>query len=950
MKKSAIYFIGSLLMLLLAGCVRENLPADVNGGSGDGAILTFGLTVPDSYSVKTRAMSDVPEDPEAAKLYLESLNLYVFVFENTGAPESNFLRELIYKPKFTAEPSAGSDPDHNGHTLLTFSARFDGTPEKSIFHIVATADPNFEEQLVEVNDRSELGMFSGATGLFSADGEAYWQRVEIEEPINSDNAAAISSQLSHINLIRNFARVTVKVAPGVGVSGADFILDGFVVVNSPDRGYVAAYNEKNGENEIPAFLTDSFNDINDEADEHNSYYTALTSTLNYLPAHHPQARRLYPDNDFTWCPDFEANADTSPKYLYELSLNDKYKSFIVIKGHFSDTPADFRYIKLDIGTIDPAKIDADTGKPFGVFDNFHIIRNISYDMTIQNIASRNVGHTTAESAVVSPPSNNIPTSTETRKMVNINDGVDKMEVNVTTIVIVDGVDKDGNTFINADTDEIKWRYTTGFRANPANYTSEKVKWNYPGYEFKFDDSGNDPDGVIKSWGWSDGSKTDQKVTPVNKYSEEVPAAQNDSEELADYWRGFKLVYNEPDYTTRTKTIRLYSPYGLTRDIYFVLRKRWEFVNNSEDIYPSNIEVYPGTYSFENGTMPYETLDEMRANIPVGKVASTIGAELTVMFELPDDIPEALFPLDFTIGFDRQNVDNAYVGNAVVKTGPSMFEEDDIDVPRMQFVKTVTWEYYNGNGDPGNNGHKIVTARFITTTDVLESSGAGQAASITRVRIKNKYFTLGEDTFERDPNWDRVDNSMRWYWNFSYQIWSDYFSEHPDNSAGIFDGLSFATHSFFIYYTRERAMVIGTGSESAPAFSFEVNPDLQAPTAGCTVKIEIDGSCNRDGTGRAVSSNWTRYNRIVRIRAVTNQRETVAFADIPFNDDGTSGYNAISTGTAKIVRSTQSSSITLNAGEQLQKIIIWSVIGTGNGTIQDESTRYYSIRMELTPTN
>ena len=946
MKKGALYFIGSLLLMLFAGCVRENLPAVSNGGSGDGVILNFGLTVPDSHSVQTRVMGDVPEDPDAAKTYLESLNLYVFVFENTGAPESNYLRELVFQPKFTATPVADTDEEHVSRTLLKFSARFDGTPEKSIFHIVATSDPDFEKQLLEVSDRSELGMFSGATGIFSASGEAYWQRVEIDEPINSDNAAGISDQLSHIVLIRNFARVTVKVADGVGVSGANFILDAFVVVNSPDRGYVAAYNEKHGSNGTPAFITDSFFTLNDEDDKQNTYYTMLTNDpVSYLPAHHPQADRLYPEEKASsWASEFEASNDLSPKYLYERSLHDQHKSYVVIKGHFSDTPADYRYIKLDIGTIDPAKIDGDTGQPFGVFDNFHIIRNISYDMTILNMASRAVGHSNAESAVVSPPSNNIPTSTETRKMVDINDGVDKMEINTTTIVIVDGMDKDGNMFINADTDEIKWRYTTDFRKDPTNYTSEKVKWNYPGYDFKFDDEGKDPDGVIKSWGWSDGSKSGQDVTPVNRYTEDTPDGQNDSEVLADSWRGFKLEYNEPDYTTRTKTIRLYSPYGLTRDIYFVLRKRWEFVNNSPDIYPSNIEVYPGSYSYENGTMPYETLDEMRSHITPGKVGTTVNAELTVMFELPNDIPEALFPLDFTIGFDRQNVDNAYVGNAVVTTGPSMFEEDNINVPRMQFIKTVTWDYYNGDGRPGNDGHKIVTARFVTTTDVLATP---DQESITRVRVTNKYFTQGNDSFERDANAGELDPTMRWYWNFSYQNFADYFAEHTDNGAGSLDGLSFAAHGYHVYSTYERAMVIGTGSETAPAFSFEVNPDIQESTAGCTVKIDIDGSINKEGSVPAWSSSWTRYNRIVRIIAVTNQRASVPFTDIPFNDAGTTGVGPRTCG---FDRDTKSSSITLNTGEQLQKILIWSERGTGNGTIQEESTRYYSIRMTLTPTN
>ena len=814
MKKSALYL--TLVSILFAGCVRERIDHAAQY-DGDGVPLTFGITVPDVKPAPTRTIVDYDKDATVQNkiAYLEALQFYIFVFEDTGSPESNYLRELVYAPKIL-EKRATDDG-----MKLELTATFDGTRENAIIHIVATADKTFEEQLRTVNDRSELGIFSGATGLcsFNSDkadnninGAAYWRRIELNNPITNDASIKpkIQEALSNVNLIRNYARVTVKVDPkacenikdenGNDTPDVTFELDAFVIVNSVDRGYVAAYNENvvynpqipDGAAKIEAdnytesgFITKGFEHKPDDQNVKDNYYNYLTRDMKYLPARHPQSKRQYPDDEYSWTAAFEASTDASPKYLFERSLAEEHKSFVVIKGHFSDDVDElgnvkvdesgnkkYRYIKLDIGTIDKSNIDPETQAPFGVFENLQIVRNISYDMTIKKLASRNVGHSLAESAVISPPSNNIPTSVETRKMTQISDGVDQMEVNATTIVIIDKdvpvLDENGEqkvengnpVFTTApDFDEgmdvIKWRYYTGEGyTTPASHI---VKWNYPGYAFIFEDE-KDPDGVIKSWGWTTGgTMTNKTVTAKNDYNKDkADNAEkngttytyiNESEEMGDGWRGFKLEYNTPTDELHTKTIRLYSPFGLTRDIYLVLRKRWEFVNEpvNNSQYESNVEVYPGYYAYaedmdgESMLMQYNSLAEMRrlADAP-GPVGTGRSQALTLMFELPGDIPEALFPLSFTIEFDRQNVDNYYASDAISYTDTSLFEEfQDSGEPRRQYIKTIPWSYYNGTGEPGNMGHKVVCVRFTTMQEYT-----GDA----RVRITNKYFLPGNDSY------------------------------------------------------------------------------------------------------------------------------------------------------------------------------------------------------------
>lgn len=713
------YITGSLLftlLMVLTSCVDE-LFVDRNGGLADGefevSVIMQGL-----QSQQTRAHLDgVPENPNAA--YLEKLKFYLFVFEDNGSPQANYLRQLVYGEDISAE-SLG-----DGTSKVRFRAKLDGTSEKAIIHIVATDDADaLEAQLKSVPDRSELGMFAGASGLYTYNHEAYWKRVELGTAITSDDSTldAIKRKLTDIRLIRNVLRVTLSISDNPS-DVKNFVPQAFVVVNAVDKGYIAAYNENLGASDRAGFVDFEKKDASGQpTGEMQSFFT-LNRTMKYVPERHPASERLQPDDNYDWIPAFsgpsgDGNPDSNmkPKYLYERSAWDANRTYVIVKG---DLNGKTRYIKLEIGDYDRSINDVNVPS-YGVFEIFDLIRNISYDIKITHISTTDVGHPSVEGAISSPPSNNISTSVETRPLESIEDGVDKMQVNKTTWVIVD--DDDGNP--KTEEHEMKWTYS-GTR------DASTVKWNYPGFDFKFE-GGVDPDGVFESWTGS--SKTDSHDTPVND------GATNDAINYGDGWYGFDLKFNKPDNITRQKTIRLYQPYGLTRDITFVLHKRWEFVNNATDLYSTNVEVYPGLYNYDDGTMRYETLDEMRRNVEPTSVGGQLGAAMTVMFQLPEDLPEAIFPLDFKIGANRHNIENAHVGNAAVTWGSSLFTDnyEDLGVPRMQFIKTVTWADYQK--------HKVVTARFLMTTDVTTET-TGLTAQ-TKVRVFNPYFTMGEDDFTR----------------------------------------------------------------------------------------------------------------------------------------------------------------------------------------------------------
>ena len=961
MKNSILAYISAALMLAVAGCTAD-FAEPVYSVEADGKItFTVGVSIPDAQAMATRGgvLDGVNERP--AGDYLSGLNFYMFVFEDNGSPQSNYLRELVYGKDIIpvnevnpVPPMVGeTDTDHSykdgtGKGLVKFKATLDGTAENAILHLVVTSDPKFEEQLLDVPDRSEFGIFAGTSGLFTSDKEAYWKRIELDGPINKDNAEDIQTKLKHVNLVRNFARVTLKVNLGTEsakIVGGFTALD-FVIVNAVGSGYVAAYNE-NLSDGLPGFV--EFEEKDAQGNSKMRSYGDLAKTEKYVPARHPVSDRVNPDDDLSWIGGFEAGTalKIGPRFTFERSVQNEHHTFVIVKGLF-DGDTDPVYFKLDIGAKDSA---IDNGTPFGIFENYHLIRNMSYDITITQILNKSIGHKSAEGAIGAPPSNNVSTSIETRPLKDINDGIDRMSVSQATIVIVDTevledgvpkVDASGKVMLEPSVKDfdMKWLYTENYQSTdpsrPSKNVSNEVKWNYPGYEFAFVD-GKDPDGIIKSWSGNNG-KTSQNVTPTWDSN----SAASDAKTFDNGWMGFTLNFNLPDDIVRQKTIRFYRRDGLTRDVVFISHNRWEFVNNSPEKYKSNIEVYPGAYSSLEGTMPYETLDEMREYVDPGYVGSQRGAQLTVMFELPPALPEAIFPLDFTIGSNRQNIENAYVGNAVAVWGKSLFENSDnlIGVLRMQFVKTVTWADYCK--------HRIVCARFVTNNDVYAETEVGNVSE-TWVRVSNPYFTIGEDNFYRQSHEDDTDPTRtRWYWNFSYPEWDAYYKNHVDYVAGDLNDLHFSDYvkgtfnenntNYGTYMAIGNGKADGDGSADNPAFWFNVNTDMSQSEKGYTATMVIRNSHDKASYYKAglpnIGTHW--YPRDIHVR--------LCFEDGSYDekvyenrDDHSNLWRTVKDGIV---------TFDIPVGKQINEVKIWSTIGNETDFRHQSLTRYYWIDFSL----
>lgn len=197
-----------------------------------------------------------------------------------------------------------------------------------------------------------------------------------------------------------------------------------------------------------------------------------------------------------------------------------------------------------------------------------------------------------------------------------------------------------------------------------------------------------------------------------------------TDESGTEWKAIKITPNTPTDITQTQSFTVIDGQGLGRTINLTLHNPWNITN--ANVYAGHSDERPGT----------ETLNV---------VSSATGAEFTVYFNLPDDLTAGMFPLQFQLEANPQNMENNPIGTLVVSTGPSLFDES---VTAISYIKTVSWKEYNYmyKGDGSNevntnrrNTNHLVRCRFRTIT---------AASGTATIKIHNPYFYDQEITITR----------------------------------------------------------------------------------------------------------------------------------------------------------------------------------------------------------
>ncbi len=388
--KRLFYILTSLLVL--SSCTDElsvsNEYRDVR--EGDDVKVQFTINAPEEGIAETRTLGDFGEPEVTAQ---KDLNLWLFVFDKNGV----FVQ--------AAEATLGDNVTDGSHTDTKFTATLNATSSQRIIHFIAFDNTAGEHSLANqiATAMNQFGTeASMIPKLFATAGQAaYWQRIVVngieEGPLATNGC---------VPLVRNFAKVSV--AKDTSITDAVFTLEGFTIINVPDRGTIAPF--KGG---FVEYVT--------AEKTQKSYQTLSGNTIGYEGS--TPANTEYSSGD--------TDINLKPHYLYETpnaSGDAKGRTALIVKGKYNESTTS-SYYKVDLIYDNPQ--DEAAGHLF-----YNILRNFEYEVTINEVTGN--GHANFKDAVDNAASNNLSASTSTASLTRISDGKQMLEVTNTYFMFTKG--------------------------------------------------------------------------------------------------------------------------------------------------------------------------------------------------------------------------------------------------------------------------------------------------------------------------------------------------------------------------------------------------------------------------------------------------------------------------------------------------------------------------------
>lgn len=403
----------------------------------------------------------VPDMVAASRAFGETATiskLTLYVFDENGYYLYNAPATLLESGTDHTNVPADSQTEKKFKVTLTKSS------SKRIIHFVANYTPEnaltFDAEQVLVSKMTVSGSE-----------DAYWQRLEFEGISESTN-------MKKIPLVRNFAKVSVA------VDADNFELISFAVVNVPTSGTVAAYNGSKG-----AFAsytdTSTYTDLNAQG-----YRGSIPSGVTLK------------NTDVTSADIFSGDAET-PVYMYERKQpEDNTYTYLLVYGtyKYDNGTTSNGYYKIDL-------VDED-------YMAYNILRNFEYKVTITEVVS--AGKETA-SLAASGSANNIVSTTTTKNLLNISDGVSRLYVSFTD-----------TTLVNTDAFVLKYKYLPDVSSTTADNASVAI-------------SSVSSTGVVNN------------ETLVGDVISQYTIAETD---ISGGWRTITITPNEPGSVSKHQTIRL----------------------------------------------------------------------------------------------------------------------------------------------------------------------------------------------------------------------------------------------------------------------------------------------------------------------------------------------------------------------------------------------------------
>lgn len=602
------------------------------------------------------------------------------------------------------EQTTTTDAVHNGRTLVTYTVTLEPTDRETVVHLVATDQSDFGDKIGYGTEESVM------TALYTDEGHgAYWQRVALGSNIPSkEQAEAEADAAKKIEAIKTALSHVPVIRNFCRVS---VVMVPEVKAKFRLTGLYVVNTVDQGsvapyiagtKTFVDQYEGKSYKDLNNQG--YIGSLPAGVRIINKLDAITTKSEVGLNSTD-----------EVEPVYFYERFARpiDPEQTYAIIRGSYNNE--DESYYRIDLGFIRE-------GDEIGIFEYYNLLRNFDYAIRLNGVESS--GYETLAEAAQGVVYNNFSASVEARTMNSISDGEDMIFVNHTSFVFL----RPGQ--------EIELR--AQFREKITDGTGGTVRNDL--LKIKKEDGNVIEEGDLPDPKTVTGDDNREWNSYIVKGSSDPGPTHDLRWQTVYVYRGNKAAAGES------------ADYGLYREITFYSHLPWSFLH---------IDTFPGLWL---------SPDEMAqwgwgSNLP-REIGQSKGSPLTLFFELPAGIPQALFPMEFVIESDRQNIQNAYGGNAAVRsvaageslfatnaergTKPSAWMTSDPTSTRIQYVKTVTWEEYNSDGSMGQvgTGSTIIRCRFLTITDLAQDGVGGtgnDSKSSTILRVYNEHFGQFDET-------------------------------------------------------------------------------------------------------------------------------------------------------------------------------------------------------------
>ena len=353
----------ALAILLPTSCSVDD-DIDVNPNTvGEKVRFNIGVSLAGTSDVESRAFGHETYNFD---------NLHVAVFD----VETGYLKEFV-----EATPNKTNDTDNCWNFDVTLT-----TLETACrLHLIA----NYPNLTMGFSEEGQL------MGLLQTDAnnnehDVYWNFVELN---SLDESSA--SQLQHVPLVRNYAKVQLTLADNLD-ENFDFIA--YALYNVPTKGTVAAYNASSTNNKFPKFVVDGTIQT----------YAQLT-TAGYSGHEAYNDGSLYTN---VWMPD----ESTAPYYMYERKNQGvDNPTCMIIKATYGGEET---YYKLDFVNSEG--------------DYYNLLRNFVYTMSVTAVTG--AGYSSIDEALRQPACNNISGSAVAQDFTNVSDGTHQLFVSSTFVL------------------------------------------------------------------------------------------------------------------------------------------------------------------------------------------------------------------------------------------------------------------------------------------------------------------------------------------------------------------------------------------------------------------------------------------------------------------------------------------------------------------------------------